>query len=84
MVVKCLSLKTKSDTPYCTTFHIENPNCTEKCPGFKVETRKCLGKECGRLMTDSCNINMEGLVECRYVRGDRVDMKQYVRDNPTA
>lgn len=40
--------------------------------------RECLGQPCKSWGDDNCNLNTEAIVECAYLRGDHVNMKDWL------
>ena len=40
--------------------------------------RECLGMKCKSWGDDNCNLNPEAIVECAYVRGDKVKMENWL------
>jgi len=60
----------------------------ESCPvikGWNPPTRACLvspeeddGFKCKQFGSDCCRWNLDAIVDCSYVRGDDVDMSEWI------
>lgn len=69
----------KDVDPY--TMVIGNPArfyCTVDKKGRPFR-RDCLGRKCKSHGEDNCNLNTEAIVPCVYVRGDPVDIKDWIK-----